>query len=90
MAFFITVRDIGFNNYTTNKYIIFNIYIFGIKKSKPVKAFIIKKAYIVNDLKTKILIEVDIIGFELINISVVCKTAYIGSCEIDILISIKL
>ena len=90
MAFFITVRGIGSNNYTINKYIIFDIYIFGIKKNKPVKAFIIKKAYIVDGLKAKMLVGIDIMGFELINISVARKTAHIGSCEINILISIKL
>ena len=90
MAFFITVRGIGSNNYATNKYVIFDIYISGTKEGKPVKAFITKKAYIVNGLKVKMLVEVDIMGSELINISVARKTAYIGNCGIDVLISTKL
>ena len=70
ITFSIIVRNIKFNNYAINKYIIFDIYIFDTKNNKLVKTFIIKKAYIVNSLKAKILVKINIISPKLIDFSV--------------------
>ena len=51
------------------------MYFSDLNNSKAVKAFITKKAYIVDGLKAKILIDINIISPELINISVAKKIA---------------
>ena len=51
------------------------MYFLDLNNNKAVKVFVIKKVYIVNRLKAKMLININIIGFKLININVIKKIA---------------
>ena len=64
---------------------ILNINAFG----NRVKAFIIRKTYIIDNLKAKILVGINIIGLKSMNIFIVKKEVYIGSCKTSLPINIK-
>ena len=54
-----------------------------------IKAFIIRKTHVIDNLKAKILIGINIIGLESINIFVVKKKVYIGNYKTSSPINIK-
>lgn len=90
MALLFTVRGIGTDKHATADYAILNIIIPGLDhENKPVEAVITRKAYIVKGLKAKMLIGVNVMGPKKINISMTKKTAYLGFCNVDILIFTK-
>jgi hypothetical protein len=82
----ITVCSIGKNKYASAEYIVLPMFFEGKIHNRKKKAFakIIQKVYLVDNLQTKILIRVDIIGPEKINIFTSKQIVYIGSCRIDI------
>ena len=85
----INIKNIGFNKYFTAEYIILLIYLPGEFKKESVNTFFKRKAYIVEDLKIKIFLGVNIMGPKGINIFIFKKKAYINSCKVEISIVIK-
>ena len=61
------------NKYSINKYIIFNIFIFKVNNNNLIKIKIMWKIYIINGLKAKMLININIIKFKKINIIILIK-----------------
>ena len=66
----------------TNKYFIANLYFLTIDGSKL--AWLRKELYIVNNLKIKLLIRINILGFEGFIIDLLRNKVYILICNIDI------
>jgi len=90
MASPLFVRGIGFNKYSTSNYALVFIYILNINAfDNRIKALITRKAYIVNNLKVKILIGINIMGLKSIDIFIIKKEVYIDSYKISALIKIK-
>ena len=85
---FIAIKNIGLNKYFIFNYIIIFIYFFNIINSKSVNA-LIKKVYIINNFKAKIVIGVDFIGLKFININIFKRSAYIGFYNVKIFITTK-
>ena len=81
----IIIRDIGTDKYITAIYAIFTIYFPGKDfNSLDVYAYITREAYIVEGLKIKIFIKINIFGFKFIDISISKNNLYIGLYYIDV------
>ena len=65
----ITVQNIESTRYSTNKYVILNFYISDLVNNQIEIIEIITKIHLIHNLKTKLLIDVDILNSEKINIS---------------------
>ena len=65
----ITIQSIKSIRYSTNKYIILNFYIPGLVNSQIEVIEIIIEVYLVQNLKIKLLINVDILNLKKMNIS---------------------
>lgn len=68
MAFLILVRGIGANYHSINEYVLFDIYLSGKSNDKEVRAKIIREAYLIDGLKVKMLLDIDVIGPKKIDI----------------------
>ena len=68
MALPILVRGISSNYYSTNEYILLEIYFLGTRNSMDVRAKITREVYLVDGLKVKMLLGTNIIGPEKIDI----------------------
>ena len=66
----INIRGIGSLKHATNEYYLINLYIPSIIKEKPLLAHLRREIYIIDDLKAKILIEVNILDLKRILINV--------------------
>ena len=66
-----------------------NIYFLNKRNDKNIRVKIIKKTYLINNLKTKMLLRIDIIDFKKIDIIILRNQAYIESCDIIIKIDLK-
>ena len=75
----INIRDIGSLKYITNEYYLINLYISNIIKEKPLLVYLRREIYIIDDLKIKILIRVNILSFKRILINVGEKKLLIRS-----------
>ena len=83
------MRDISFNKHLILNYALVFIYILGTNTfGNRIKAFIIRKAYVIENFKVKILIGINIIGPKSINIFIIKKKVYIKSCKTSLLINI--
>ena len=90
MTTFITIRDLEVNKYQTDKYAI--VFMYFEEKNKIddiVKTVIIREIHLIKNLKINLLIENDILEFELIDISTFTNIAYIESCDVTISIIIN-
>ena len=59
------------------------------KKNNLIITKIIREVYLINNLKTNILIESSLINFEEITINVASKSIFINSCDVIVLIKVK-
>lgn len=90
MTSLLFIRGIGFNKYLTSNYALVFIYILNIDAfGNRIKTLITRKIYIVNNLKTKILISINIISLKFINIFIIKKKVYIGNYKTSAPIKIK-
>ena len=64
----ISIREININHHSTNKYILLKIIFLNKRNDKNVRANIIKKVYLISNLKTKVLLKTNIIELKKINI----------------------
>ena len=90
MIISISVKELEIIKHITDKYAIISFYFLKISNSdKSIKVVIIKNIHLVKDLKTKLLIENDILSSKQIDISSFTNSTYIECCEITIFITIK-
>ena len=91
MTIFITVQDLNAQKHSTDKYAIASMYFADIDdKKRKVKTLITKKIHLIDNFKTNMLINNDILKSELIDISTFTKSAYVDSCEVTILIRMQI
>ena len=78
----LVVRGIGSNQHTTAEYVNLNIYVPGSHDAdgRPVQALLKRPAFIVDDLRAKMLIGMDILASEHIDLVISTRTGHIGSC----------
>ena len=87
MTIFITVQNLNAQKHSTDKYAIAFMYFADIDdKKRKVKTLIIKEIHLIDNLKTNMLIDNDILKSEFIDISTFTKSAYVDNCEITIFI----
>lgn len=90
MATPITVRGLGANRHSTDKYAITPLYFLGENADgASSRALITREIHLVDNLKANMLIGNDILGPEAIDILISSNTAHIGSCGITIPITIR-
>jgi len=85
----ITICNLNNIKYFINKNIIVLIFFSEIKNKKQVFAKIICKIYLIDNLKTNILIKNNFINFKKIVIKIVSKFVYIKSCIIIVKLKVK-
>ena len=84
------VRDIDENNYAIIKYVKLNIYLPNFKNNKRVQVLIIREIYIINNLRAKLLIGINIIKSKTIDIFILKRIITIENYGINIFIKIYL
>ncbi len=62
----IPIRGFSSKIYYSNKFTIITFFLYSLVSKKPIIIYITREIYIVNNLKVKILIEVDILTLEAI------------------------
>jgi len=60
------------------------IYFGGLRDVNPIITLFIRKVYIINRLKAKILLGIDIIELKKFELLLIKKSVYIGSCNVNI------
>ena len=77
------VRGIGSNQHTTAEYVDLDMYIPGRHDDdgRPVEALLRCQAFVVNDLRAKMLVGMDILATEDIDLIISTRSGYIGSCR---------
>ena len=83
------VRDLGTNRYKTSNYIIYNIYLLGIKDGKAVTSRLRRKLYFIENLKINILIGNNILAPKGFIADLYKKEAFITSTSATIVLNIK-
>ena len=79
----LVVRGIGANKHTTSEYVNLNVYIPGHHATdrRPVEAFLRRPAYVVDGLRAKMLIGMDVMTPESVDLVISKEIGYIGSCR---------
>ena len=91
MISFITVRDLETNKHCIDKYAICSIYFSNTDKNdNKILTKITKEIYLMNNLKTNLLIENDVLKFESIDIFIFTDSTFIKSCDVTISITIQI
>ena len=89
MASLILVRGIGSNYYSINKYVLFKIYLPGKRNNKDIRVKITREAYLIDGLKAKILLSIDVIRSEKIDIITLRNKVYINLYDTIVSIDLK-
>ena len=84
------MREININYYSINEYMLLKIYLSRIRNKINVRVKIIREAYLVNNLKIRILLNTNIIKLKKIDIITSKNQVYIESYNITIQIDLKL
>jgi len=82
------IRLIGSDKHMTSEYVIVPIHLAGTANQQDVEAVVTREAHLVDGLRAKMLVGMDIMGPEQIDIITSKKQAVIGSCE-DTIIPIE-
>jgi hypothetical protein len=77
----ITVRDIRIIRYSTNEFVILNLYISELVNNKIKIVEIIAEVHLIQNLKVKLLIDVDVLNSEEMNISFCSESLFIVNKE---------
>jgi hypothetical protein len=90
MALPLRVRGVNISKYKIDEYVILLIYFPGIDNNeKEVLVYIRREIYLVDNLKTKIFINNNIILFKGIIINIIKKSVYINSYNVTIGINLR-
>ena len=90
MACPVTVRGIGSDRYATAEYVILDIYMPGTHDDgASANACITREAHVVDGLKAKMLLGVDVMGPEHMDISLAKRSVYVGSCKVSVPANLK-
>ena len=82
MTTFISIRELDVDKHMTIEYAILFMYFFDQKNDVTIKTKIIKKIHLIDNFKTNMLLNNDVIESEKIDVNIFKKTIYIESCEI--------
>ena len=78
----LVVREINSNRHTTIEYVNLNIYVLDYLNDRPIKILFKHTTFVINDLRTKILIEMNVLVFEDIDLIIFTRIDHIESCDI--------
>ena len=87
MTLFITIYNLKNIKHRTNKYAISSMYFLNIKNEKRALAKITREIYLIDNFKTNILIENNLINLEKIVINIINKFAHINNY--DVIVNLK-
>lgn len=90
MTILIIICDLEVNKHKIDKYVIVLLYI--IEKNdqeNEIRTMFRRKIYLMNDLKTNILIKINIMSFENIVVNLIICTTRIENCNVIVLIKIQ-
>ena len=90
MITFISIRDLNVDKHMTIEYVILSMYFSDQKNDVTIRAKITKKMHLVDNLKTNMLLNNDVIDSEKIDVNISNKSIYIDSCEITISLEIRI
>ena len=86
ITLFFRIKSIKSTMHDIDKYVLISIYIFIVKNNIKVLYRIYKKNYFIDNLKTHILLNNNIINFKKIVLNIVQNKAYINNYKIIIII----
>ncbi len=90
LAFSISIRDIENKIHNLNEYILMNDFIKEtLSNNTSAVAFLQRKVYLMNDLKMKMLIDIDILSSKRIQLNLNARILQIDSCQ-DIIVKINI
>lgn len=89
MTISLKIRNLKIIKHQSFKYAIFNLYIFDRKDKQDVIVHIRCEIYLVDNLKTNILIDNDIIELESIIINIKKREIYIDNCDVTTYVKIQ-
>ena len=90
MIIFLKIRDLNIHRYESAKYVICDIHLKEKKNDKSIMSIFRREVHLINNFKTNMFINNDIIEFESIMINSIKKQAFIISTDAIISIKIKL
>lgn len=91
MTTLITIRDLGISKHKIDEYVIVSFYM--IEKNdeeNEIRTMFRREIHLMNDLKTNIFIEINIISFKKIVVDFIIRTTRIESCKIIVSIKIRI
>ena len=77
----LVVRGIGSSHHSTTEYVNLDIYVPGRHNGRTVDALIQRPAFVVDNLRAKMLIGMDVLAAEDIDLTISTRTGHIGSCR---------
>ena len=83
------IRDLNINRHENEKYVIFDIYIFNTKNDKKIILLFKRKMYFVNNLKTNIFLNNNIINFKNFTIDIIKRQIIIVNIDIIVVLKIR-
>ena len=89
MIFSIFVRNVNVVKHMSNEYVIVFMYFFEKKNNVFVRAMIIKKNHLIDNLKINMLIDIDLIESKKMNINIFNKTIYIINCDVIVSFDVR-
>ena len=82
MITFISIRELDVDKHMTIEYAILFMYFFDQKNDVTIRVKIIRKIHLIDNLKTNMLLNNDVIESKKIDVNISKKTIYIKSCKI--------
>lgn len=89
VVFSLRTRDIDATTHETNEYVQISVYFWDIKNEQQILIRITKELYLINDLKTNLLIDNDFLESENFTININNKKISIANCDVMINLVIK-
>ena len=85
----INVRGIGNAFRESDSYLLLDLYLDGVSRGSPARGYFRREVHIVNDLKCKVLLGMDILGAEQVTLNMKDKTMVLPTCK-DLVVPIRI
>ena len=76
------MRDIEFNQHIIVEYVNFSIHVSGYNNNRPIEVLFKHMVFVVNNLRARMLIDMNIFDIENIDFVISARINYIGNCNI--------
>ena len=89
MITFILIRELDVDKHMTVEYAILSMYFFDQKNDVTIKTKITREIHLIDNLKTNMLLNNDVIESEKIDVNISNKSIYIDSCEVIVSLEVR-